>query len=175
MFQLNEHISFIAPNAQQLTDFVMSLDNNLVDNSKFSWGNECKVDKIDLSQYNIRELLDPSINYLLDVKNSYVNSNKIHLAGSWANLYNKGFFQEWHDHHEIDFVCVFFANSGENFSKLFFFDWNTGISTPIMPDPGTIVFFSSKRPHGVTLHNSEVQRRTLACNFEITNQHRHYH
>mgnify|MGYP001232936673 CR=1 FL=1 len=126
-----------------------------------------------LSQYNIRELLDPSINYLLDVKNSYVNPNKIHLSGSWANLYNKGFFQEWHDHREIDFVCVFFANSGENFSKLFFFDWNTGISTPVMPDPGTIMFFSSKRTHGVTLHNNEVQRRTLSCNFEITNHHCH--
>ena len=180
MFKLNESVSFIAPNAHELIDFVMSLDNNLIDNHKFSWGDQCRVDRIPLSlesypssKYNVRELLKPSIDYLLNLKENLVNSSKIHITDSWVNLYDINCFQEWHDHREIDFVCVFFANSGENFSKLFFFDWNTGISTPVMPDPGTIMFFSSKRTHGVTLHNNEVQRRTLSCNFEITNHHCH--
>ena len=174
MFELDEYTSFIAPNAQELSDFVMSLDNTSTDNHKFTWDSKCKVDLISLSTYNVRELLKPSIDYLLSLKQVNINSSKINVLNSWVNLYNKGGFQETHDHHEIDFVSVFFANAGENFSKFYFFDWNTGISTPMSPDPGTIMFFSSKRAHGVTLHNDEVQRRTLSCNLQITKNHHHH-
>ena len=181
MFELDEYTSFIAPNAQELTDFVMSLDSNLIDNDKFAWGDKCKVDLISLStedypstKYDVRGLLKPSIDYLLSLKQVNIGFNKIDICDSWVNLYNKGGFQETHDHHEIDFVCVFFSNAGANFSKFYFFDRDTGKDTLISPDPGTIMFFSSKRAHGVTLHNDEVQRRTLSCNFEITRNH-HYH
>ena len=170
MFRIDTYTSFIAPNAGELIDFVMSLDRDSIDNSKFSWGDKCIVDRIPILDYNIQNLIKPSVDYLLDLENLHLNYE---MTFPWVNLYGKGGFQELHDHHENDFVCVFFANSGVNFSNFFFFDWNTGISIPMMPDPGTIMFFSSKRTHGVSLHNSEIERRTLSCNFNIRAHHRH--
>ena len=173
MFSIDTHISFIAPNAEQFTDYVMSLDHNMINNDVFGWGDKCKVDRIPISKYNVQDLIKPSIDYLRDLKNEKPQFKYELVDTPWVNLYNVGGFQELHEHYENDFVCVFFANSGANFSKFFFFDWNTGISTPMMPDPGTIMFFSSKRTHGVSLHNSEIVRRTLSCNFNIRAHHQH--
>jgi|TARA_B100000035_G_scaffold311104_1_gene320070 hypothetical protein len=164
MFKVDHYTPFIAPNAKELVDFVMSLDENMIDNSKFSWGDACKVDRIPLLWNDVQDLIKPSVDYLCDLNRTQIDCE---VLDPWVNLYNKGGFQEIHDHHENDFVFVFFANSGTNFSRFFFFDWSTGTSVPISPEPGTIMFFSGKMSHGVSIHNSEVQRRTLSCNFNL--------
>ena len=118
MVRIDTYTSFIAPNAGQLIDFVVSLDHDSIDNSLFTWGEKCRVDRIPILDYSVRDLIKPSVDYLLDLENLRFNYE---MMDPWVNLYGKGGFQELHDHHEHDFVCVFFANSGVKFSNFFFF------------------------------------------------------
>ena len=75
---------------------------------------------------------------------------------------------------------MFFANDGENFSKLFFSDRNSCnfsckyeelISYTNTHDldykKGDIIFFPSHLLHGVTSHESDVIRKTMSANLNI--------
>jgi len=154
MFEVDRYTMFTAPNAEELTQFVMSLEGDT--------GEE--VDKIELLWQDVRELIIPSVNHLSRLHKKAIDYDP---TDPWVNLYNEGGCKEIHDHHEHDFSCVFFANSGDNFSEFFFFDWDSGMIVPILYEPGSIMFFSAKMAHGVSIHKNEVQRRTLSCNFKI--------
>ena len=173
------YYKYQAPNAEQLTNSLSKYTEKHIDNSKFVWGKQCSVERIPLKWEDYSSLLEPSINiFASDIGLNF--NYKMH--DPWLNFYNRGQHQEIHDHHESgDFSCVFFINSGENFSDFYFRDRNsTELSykfrelvkqtdTYALNDikAGDIVFFPSHMLHGASPHNSDTIRKTFAANFDI--------
>ena len=56
--------------------------------------------------------LTPSINI---VKQNFKEEMSFILSNPWLNFYNRGFFQEVHDHGGNDLSCVFYLNDGQIF------------------------------------------------------------
>ena len=167
---------FPAPNADEFIEFINNSKD--INNDHFNWGDHCKVDRIPLSWKDTIHLYKPSIELLykeLDKSFSYT------LFDPWINLYKRGHYQEIHGHKGYDISSVFFANDGENFSKLFFFDRNSCNFSPkyeqlisyvntcnLKYKGGDIVFFPSHLLHGVTCHESDVIRKTMSANITVT-------
>ena len=59
--------------------------------------------------------LTPSINI---VKQNFKEEMSFILSHPWLNFYNRGFFQEVHDHGGNDLSCVFYLNDGPDFSEV---------------------------------------------------------
>jgi len=168
---------FKAPNADELIA-TLEKETIKIDNSQFEWSDLCDVDKIPLSWDNYFDLLSPSLQYISQNIGKDFQANI--ASPPWINLYKTGCFQESHDHHGVDLVCVFFINSGENFSRFYFSDRNA-ITIPVSIshlldlktfyfvdyEAGDILFFPSQMMHGVTKHKSEIVRKSFSCNFKL--------
>ena len=95
----------------------------------------------------------------------------------WFNVYERGDYQEFHDHSPHIISCVYFMNKSE--SKLFFrsnfkdqqaihyeeFFNNTNVPVVYDTIPGRCVVFRSHLLHCVDKHKSDTPRVTLAYNF----------
>ena len=103
----------------------------------------------------------------------------------WINLYTKGSFQELHDHFSWDLACVLFINDGENFSKFYVKDRNNVNTSENLQDilhkvngytsghfvdikEGDMIVFPANMLHGVTVHNSDIVRKTFSFNLNFT-------
>ena len=178
LFVSDFYTIFPAPNAEELFEFIEQKGNiENVDNDYFNWGSNCKVDRVPLKWKDIFDLYNPSIDFLsklLDKKFNYT------LFNPWINLYFKGYYQEVHCHKGYDISSIFFANDGDNFSKLFFLDRNaTNFSNNyedlisytstfnVSYKKGDVIFFPSHLLHGVTSHESDRVRKTLSTNISI--------
>ena len=166
---------FSAPNADEFIELIDKSKD--VNNDHFDWGSKCKIDRIPLSWKDTIDLYEPSIELLYKEFNK---SFSYTLFDPWINLYKKGYYQEIHAHKGSDISSVFFANDGENFSKLFFSDRNhLNFSCKyeqlisytntfnIEYKKGDIVFFSSQLFHGVTAHENDEIRKTMSANITI--------
>ena len=169
---------FPAPNADELIEFVnKTSDTKDIDNDHFDWGGHCKVDRIPIPWRDVIELYKPSMELLYK---EFSKSFSYNFFDPWINLYKKGYYQEIHAHKGNDISSVFFANDGENFSKLFFLDRNA-CNLPLRYEElisytnthdlnykkGDIIFFPSHLLHGVTSHESDIIRKTMSANITI--------
>ena len=179
IFSNNFYYQFQAPNHVDIIEFIEK--QNKVDNENFSWGKQCKVDRIPISWQDAHELLKPSVNVFSDILGVPFGYT---IFDPWVNIYKYGYFQEIHTHIPHDFSMVFFTNTGKNFSDFFFFNKNI-IDIPnnwlkLLPDndisktvwvpevnPGDMIFFHSNMLHGVSNHKSKIIRKTLSCNFNF--------
>lgn len=169
------YFKYKAPNYKEFINELEN-ENSIPDNSSFGWGNLCEVDKISLNEKKYINYIVPSLELLC---NDLKSNLEFDIKSSWMNLYKKGYYQELHMHVPDELVCVFFMNSGEDFSKFYFYDRNTDIPfiwTKILDlrlrhfveyEEGDIIFFPSHMLHGVSKHNSDVVRKTFSCNFTI--------
>jgi len=182
LFKNNFYYQFKAPNAD---DLIEKLNKETeVDNSQFSWGQNCNVDRIPLTWEEYTDLMTPSINMFMEELRSEnaVREGDIQLdvLDPWINIYTRGCYQELHDHWEDDLVCVFFLNTGENFSKFYFRErnntefsdrWRSIMDLPDNWYPtieaGDMIFFPGHMFHGVTCHHSDEVRKTFSCNFKF--------
>ena len=169
---------FPAPNADELIEFVnKTSDTKDIDNDHFEWGSKCKIDRIPIPWQDAIELYQPSMELLYkELSKSFSYT----FFDPWINLYKRGYYQEIHAHKGNDISSVFFANDGENFSKLFLSDRNhlnfscqyeqlisyTNVFN-IEYKKGDIVFFSSQLFHGVTAHENDEIRKTMSANITI--------
>ena len=165
------------PNFQEIKSFADSQKN--VDNSNFSWGQVCKIDRILLKSNQVENLIKPSLELFWE---SFKKPANIRMYHPWINLYKKDYFQEVHEH-DSDISCTFFLNDGPDFSKFYFFNRHSnGISNSLrdlfdvttdqtfwFPNckEGEVLFFPGSLLHGVTPHNSDIVRKTLTINFDI--------
>lgn len=183
LFPHNLFWHFQAPNADELIEFLESNDGTSIPRD---WGELCAVDTFyyDSKLYKqISHLLLPSLTEFGRGLN--INSDhklNIRLDECWVNHYHLGAFQEPHDHDAVDLVSVFFMNDGDNFADFYFWDrdkcqvskkfWRDifNYSNHHMPYPkkGDIIFLPSYTIHGVTVHKSEIVRKTFACNYFAT-------
>lgn len=172
---------FNIPNFDELRDYVDTKEN--VNNLEQKWSKDCKVDTISLDLNECQHLFRPS--FKLFYKFAFDKSANIQMHNPWINLYKKDYFQEIHDH-KTDISSVFFINDGEDFSKFYFYNrYGNNISNKLsylmnseneefvdkhIPHykQGEVIFFPGTMLHGVTPHKSDVIRKTVSCNFEIT-------
>ena len=149
---------------------------------KENWVNACKIDTIFVDKPDFLDIIKPSID--LFTGEAFNREVRLNVSFPWINNYTKGCFQEVHDHRS-DVACVFFLNDGEDFSKFFFFNRNNNscsimfnsvmvydelrLTDKYYPDvkAGKVIFFPGTMLHGVTMHNSDVVRKTVSCNFNL--------
>ena len=132
------------------------------------------MNKVPLKMEEYVGMLAPSLKLLSkDLGRPFQVKN----AECWVNLYDRGSFQEAHHHHPYDLICVFFMNDGEGFSEFYFKDrhnvelsyfWHNALDVYDVIKPkisaGDVLFFPGHMLHGVTSHESDVIRKTFACN-----------
>jgi hypothetical protein len=169
--------SFQVNNLEQIKKYVDSQTD--IDNSSFNWGDECLIDRIELDNEEILDLIQPSIEKFAEDWN---RQPEIKIYKPWINLYKRGYYQEVHDH-RTDFGATIVLNDDVNFSKFYFFNRYSNfasnkvlhlfknLSTHDLYYPnvkaGTIIFFPGTALHGVTVHKSDVVRKTLSFNIDI--------
>ena len=177
IFPTNFYIQFQVPNAKEIIETIDYYNESHIDNSKFTWGSKSSSGKIPLKWENYIELFKPSLDIFANEFNSYIDYT---MYNPWLNLYKRGDFQEVHDHHDHDFACVFIINEGKGFGEFYFKDRNYSLSlqtdkminysneyTPKLKS-GDFIVFPSHMLHGVTPHNSDIVRKTLSFNLDIT-------
>ena len=174
IFQNSFYSIFRASNADEI---ISNIENDNLLETKPDWTEFCRVKTYSLDSEKYGSLLTPSFRTFAEQLNK---TFLIDMQEPWLNCYNRGGFQELHDHNTCDFSCVFFMNDGEGFSELQFFDRNyinvssrtrdllniTSSHTP-QYNAGDIIIFPSHIMHCVSIHNSDIIRKTLAVNLRI--------
>ena len=180
LFSHNQfYIQFKAPNADELTSYVMSKEEEY---TEFPWAETCKLKTISCPWQEIEELMKPSIEVFAQHLGKTFSYG---FDDAWISCYENGSFQETHDHLEWDFSSVFFPQQQEaDFGRFYFYDryynsltskwrqlFNTFSSWVPNHEPGDIIFFPSTILHGVTVHRSDKIRKTFSCNyyFDLSN------
>ena len=183
LFPINPFFHFRAVNADAFIDKIMSVERT-PQNEKFLWGTRSSCDKYlceDIEEW-IPYWRD-NLAYLtqrLQAEGSLHNAFQYRPYMPWINWYDRRDFQEMHDHDEHDLVGVFFATSGENFSKFYFesrefpmlsapwrYMLNVGGAYFPKIEAGDIIFFAVHMLHGVTPHESDVTRISMSMNFDL--------
>ena len=111
-----------APNADEIIKTIDKFHNKSDYHDGNLWGDLCNLDNILLKSEDFIELYKPSIDLLSEELNKRFNYT---LYNPWLNLYQRGNYQEVHNHKGYDIASVFFYNDGADFSKFFFMDTNS--------------------------------------------------
>jgi len=185
IFQNSFYSIFRASNADEIISNIEmeNVDDNLLGSDCLEI---CRVKKYSLDAEKYSSLLRPSFKiFAKELKTLHWTLNNpkpflIDIQQPWLSCYHRGGFQELYDHNTFDFSCVFFINDGEGFSELQFFDRNyinvsartrdllniTSSHTP-QYNAGDIIIFPSHMMHCVSIHNSDIIRKTLSTNLRI--------
>lgn len=166
------YVQFRAPNADELTSYVLNKTENY---SQKEWTKGCQVKTIDCHWEECEQLLVPSIKQFGETLGVPFECS---FNNPWINCYERGSYQEVHDHIENDFASVFFPEVEKDFGIFYFRDrysnslkpkWRElfGLTEEAIPyiSPGDIIFFPSTVLHGVKVHRSDKTRKTLSCNY----------
>ena len=106
-----------------------------------------------------------------------INYNFLNLASSWINNYKKGNYAVPHNHFIYGYSAVYFTNIPENSSEFIFYnpiginleselDENKPTLQLNMPE-GAAIVFRGYLQHGVSEHQSDKERTTVAFNYEL--------
>jgi len=175
LFSFNQFfVQFQAPNADELTSYVLNKSENY---TAFDWAKGCQVQTIACPWEETDQLIKPSMQKFGE---SLGKSFSYTFHDPWINCYERGSYQEIHDHIEVDFASVFFPQQEDDFGQFFFYDrynnslkpkWKEifGFRTTWTPQvsPGDIIFFPSTILHGVNVHHSKKTRKTFSCNYSF--------
>ena len=151
------------------------------------WANECKIKVESLDPQSVGPILqDTLFTYFNELGINF--GPQVKLLSVWKNTYNKGYYQEIHNHHTTEGChlsgVVFFNDWVEGASKFYFYnkffaelptswlkivDQNklTSQSFTINPKAGDIILFPSYMLHGVTMHKINQKRTTVAFNISL--------
>ena len=182
---LNSFHSFIdPPNEEELLD---AIDNaQLHENQEFGWTDGCNVmvERLSLEDIN-QSILGPSIAQYFDhvgqLSTLPTRPFSIKVNDVWRTTYKRGGFQELHDHLPSDVSGVIFLDDDEDDFAQFYFhhrhhsDWSEEWRSLFFPESrvylrgekGQVLFFPSHMMHGVTPHNSDKLRKTVAFNIKL--------
>lgn len=129
----------------------------------------------DKNFFNLFRWIDSCI---INYCNEFEFSNKIKSNLSWINIYNKGDYQEMHDHAESHLSCIYCIKGSNKSSRIFFKRQQNMFRIPVTNNnttncdwhyfpfiKGTLYIFESKLYHYVEKHELDEPRISLACNF----------
>ena len=183
-FPHNFHSEIIPDNKEEL---VYELENAELDkHQSFEWNDGCsvKLERLSIDQ-KYTKIFKPSLDIFFDELNVNPNQVSIFLHEIWRNTYEKGFFQEIHDHTPLHLSGVVFLTDEQEGDSRFFFSHRYGSEIPrewrdlkcfaddrlyIKAERGKVLLFPSYNLHGVTVHKTNNIRKTVSFNF-IFNHH----
>ena len=175
---------FPLPNKKEV--FETLTDSKYIDeevSSKITWNRGCNVKVDQLHKDKVKHVLIPSIEIF---SQRIVAKKSISLIEIWKNTYDRGGFQEVHDHlcqgvHISG--CIFLEDQTKDTSKFYFFNrhnveltvWkesvnhNGTLSNKWYPNikAGDILLFPSHVLHGVSPHNLSKTRTTISFNLRF--------
>lgn len=175
IFTNNFYVQFQALNKEQVYS---EIENEQVKNSnEYSWSSKCRVSTTPLNALKYADFLQSNVNELCKIIGKDFNYR---IDDIWLNTYDVGSYQELHDHVPSDISCVFFLNTGKDFSEFYFKDRSSAdvsyklrkflnlydLWTPSILE-GDIIFFPSNMFHGVSCHLSSTLRKTISFNINL--------
>ena len=173
------------PNKKEL---IRSLNNVAASSlNRPEWANGCEIRVKSLDPQSVGPILqDTLVTYFGELGINFCP--QVELLSVWKNTYNKGYYQEIHDHHTTEGChlsgVVFFDDWVEGASKFYFYNkffaelptsWLkivnqnelTSHAFFIKPKAGDIILFPSYMLHGVTMHKINQKRTTVAFNISL--------
>tara|TARA_R100000152_G_C6666475_1_gene103949 strand:- start:46 stop:615 length:570 start_codon:yes stop_codon:yes gene_type:complete len=151
------------------------------------WANGCEIKVESLYPQSVGSILkDTLFTYFGELGMNFCP--KVELLSVWKNTYNKGYYQEIHDHHTTEGCdlsgVVFFNDWVEGASQFYFYNkffaelptsWLkivnqnelTSHAFFLKPKAGDIILFPSYMLHGVTMHKINQKRTTVAFNISL--------
>ena len=164
-------------NVDSLKDLKVDKDYNP------KWAKACSVKVEGLFTDDLMPYIAPTVNNFLKGANMSYKDLKVNQP--WRNTYEKGGFQELHDHGDAFLSgCIFLDNPDPDFGNFYFYNRHSiellkpqrqlidnlfGTSyLSFIPNvlKGDILIFPSYMMHGVTMHKSEKIRRTISFNID---------
>ena len=178
LFPTSFYFKYDIPNFDELLEFHEEYITE-ESNTGFNWNKFCNVITSSLPTEEALPLIKPS----LELLSKDIGPFKFTMFDPWVNTYKKGSYQEVHDHTENDFSAVFFLNNGDNFGEFFIKDRGSPLlsgfakkqfgycdiirSRDMDIQAGQVIFFPGHLLHGVTSHQSDVDRKTIAVNINL--------
>ena len=163
---------------------VDDLRNLKIDESyNVNWAIACSVKVEGLFVDDLIPYIYPVVNNFL--KRANISLENFELMQPWKNTYEKGGFQEIHDHGDsILSGCIFLDNPDPDFGNFYFYNRHAvellkpqrQLLSNLFDSPylsfvpsvvkGDILIFPSYLMHGVTMHKSEKTRTTISFNID---------
>ena len=171
IFSQSFYWKFQAPNKEELSTFVLAQESG----DPVPWGKLCSVKMTQILD-DILPMMQPSINKFCEEVDQRMLMS---MNRPWVSHYEKGDYQEPHDHNDCDVVGVFFPEYLEGYSQFYFLDRHVDLSSVwkrVLPteqthipkiEAGDILFFPGHMLHGVSSHKHDNIRKTLSCNFWV--------
>lgn len=167
-------------NHRELSSIISKKIENVEDYN--GWNQNCNVQVKMVDDLNfIVPYVKPLLRQFSEELESKINFEFV--GGGWVSCYNKGGFQEVHQHSHSDVSVVYFMNSEKDFAKFYFLDrhsndfsdswirkvFPTQLTDTFFPniEEGDLLIFPSHIFHGVSIHKSNVLRKTFAFNMDI--------
>ena len=178
------------PNKEEL---IATFNNAKVDEKETKeliWPNACEIKVESLHPRGVGYVLSQTLKIFfieMGVMEGDKDFDNMRMLSIWRNTYNKGYYQEIHDHlgpHGADLSGVVFLNDHvEGASEFYFYDkhysevsasWrrllqkvkspNSNKLKICNPKAGDVLLFPSYIPHGVTMHEINQPRTTISFN-----------
>ena len=149
-----------------------------------TWVSDCNVQVF--NELNIQDYIPFMAPVLNDWSNDVNFDIDLDPQSPWINVYERGGFQEQHDHWPCDLVSVwFFSDVNEDSGNFYFMEDSKGFvmkevwhdmiykelkgKTKFFPNvkAGSVLLFPSHILHGVTHHRDDNKRISMSCNFNI--------
>ena len=179
------------PNKEDIFKALKTIKVDKDESEKIKWNKNCEVEVEILYRDEISQLLIPALEIFLQ-ELGVKEDMPLNLLSVWRNTYQKGGFQELHDHigadeEECHLSGCFFLNDFHPDGGKFYFQnrysselglvWKRFMKTsPALHGPyywfpeykaGDIIFFPSYMFHGVTPHKLESPRTTISFNMKF--------
>ena len=182
------------PNKEELITTFINAEVNQKETKELIWPNACEIKVESLyhrTHYKgVGSVLAQTLRIFfleMGVMEGDKDFDNMRLLSIWRNTYNKGYYQEIHDHlgpEGADLSGVVFLNDHvEGASEFYFYDkhysevttsWrrllqkvkapNSNKLKICNPKAGDVLLFPSYIPHGVTMHEINQPRTTISFN-----------
>lgn len=170
---------------KELTNYCLKIKNEVKSGGKNWLSNDTyntSDGKFDITKDEKFKSLN---NWISDRVNDYLNliksSDNVKLDGGWLNIYEKGNYQEYHNHPNCAISTIYFLNCDKNSSSVCFkspyremltlkYREDTIDNFDVVcykPENGKLLIFRSHLEHAVEKQINEGVRITLSHNFKI--------
>ena len=186
IFSNNFYSLFAAPNRGDIFESLKNIKVDRVATKKVTWNTGCNVDVEILDKEAIENLFLPSLNIFFSKLESNNTNVEVKLLSVWRNTYQKGGFQDMHDHLDGDDEechlsgCFFLDDYHKDAGNFYFYNRHSS-EVPVLwrrlnthwpslyveQKAGDILFFPSYMLHGVSLHKIRKPRTTISFNMKI--------
>ena len=186
IFPNNFYSLISAPNKEEIFKEFENLKVDRKKSEEVTWNRNCNVKVEVLYPDQVIKFLRPTLDIFFSQFNFSVGVNVDQI---WRNTYERGGFQEIHDHSGYGDLsgCLFLEDSRSSDGKFYFYNrhgsevnmvWNKllksstfgcieSVNYNLAPKAGDVLLFPSYMLHGVTPHNSKKPRRTVSFNIYL--------